>query len=232
MHTDTATLNIICRGARDILETYWEKLGGKPIPAEAKSASKKRSRQSTGGSGTPDTTAAKKQKKSAGRKSKDASANDDKTGQVPYPFTDVGADTWQVPKMAGGAWDSSVQSVDTIEKDDQGVLWAFLVWNDKNEDGRYYRSKAKLTTCNKCCPQRVGFSPSLMQSIALKQRGKMANFRSFVGRCWSSTRSMCKFLHTPTQYITLSHFRIDAHLPNSVFTNSRNTFAENNGHAT
>lgn len=104
----------------------------------------------------------KKQRKSVGgRKSKDASAlvvgdeENNKTPEPPVGFTEVGADDWKPPKANSGAWDNEVQNVDTIEKDDQGELWAYLVWNDTNEDGRFYRSKAKLAVCNKACPQRV-----------------------------------------------------------------------------
>lgn len=99
---------------------------------------------------------AKKQKK-GGRKSKDAiaAADKDATPEPPAGYTEVGDDDWQPPKALDRAWDSAVQTVDTIEKDDQGQLWAYLVWSDKNEDGRFYRSKAKLATCNKACPQRV-----------------------------------------------------------------------------
>ncbi|MCJ1463810.1 hypothetical protein MMC07_002419 [Pseudocyphellaria aurata] len=145
-------------GARDILEAYWEKLGGKPTPASAKAVSKKRSRQSGGGSGTPDSMVVKKQRKSGGRTTKDAIAKDDeKTPEPPTGFTEVGNDNWTAPKPVPNAWDPKVQMVDTIEKDDQGELWAYLVWNEKNDDGRFYRSKAKLMTCNKACPQRVCF---------------------------------------------------------------------------
>lgn len=146
--------HLVVRGARLILEAYWAKLGGKPTK-EGKSATKKRGRQSTGAISEA-TPSAKKQKK-AGRKSKGASAEDDKDGtaEPPAGFTEVGDDDWEPPKPLDRAWDSAVQSVDTIEKDDQGDLWAYLLWNDKNEDGRFYRSKARLPVCNKACPQRV-----------------------------------------------------------------------------
>jgi chromobox protein 1 len=142
------------RGARLILEAYWAKLGGKPV-AETKPATKKRGRQSTGGASEANQSA-KKQKK-AGRTSKSASraADGKATPEPPAGFTEAGEDDWEPPKPLDRAWDSAVQSVDTIEKDDHGDLWAYLLWNDKNEDGRFYRSKARLATCNKACPQRV-----------------------------------------------------------------------------
>lgn len=160
VHLSYGLANLICllRGARDILKEYWAKLGGKPI-AENKSASKKRARQSRG-SDTPDSSSTKKQKK-AGRKSKDAGVKleDDAVPDGTLGFTEVGDDDWKPPKVKKESWDDKVQSVDTIEKDDQGVLWAYLLWNDKSEDGRYYRSKAKLSSCKEACPQRVGSTP-------------------------------------------------------------------------
>lgn len=142
------------RGARIILEAYWEKVGGKPVK-ETKSASKKRGRPSTGA--VSEATPSAKKPKKAGRKSKGASAEGDNDGtpEAPTGFTEVGEDDWQPPKALDRAWDSAVQSVDTIEKDNKGDLWAYLLWNNKNEDGRYYRSKARLPVCNKACPQRV-----------------------------------------------------------------------------
>lgn len=144
--------HLIFRGARLILEAYWATLGGKPTK-DSKPVTKKRGRQSTGAASEP-TPSAKRQKK-PGRKSKGASEDKDGTSEPPAGFTEVGEDEWEPPKPLDRAWDSAVQSVDTIEKDDQGELWAYLLWNDKNEDGRFYRSKARLAVCNKACPQRV-----------------------------------------------------------------------------
>lgn len=45
--------------------------------------------------------------------------------------------------------------VDTIEKDNDDMLWAYLVWNEKNDDGRFNRTKARLATCNRACPQKM-----------------------------------------------------------------------------
>ena len=142
----TANLTIN-RGARLILEAYWKKIDGKPITTTK--LSKKRSRASlgNGASETP-----KKQKR--GRKSAQTLSLD-QTPEPPTGFTAVGDDEWKPPSPNKDAWDPLVQAIDTIEKDDDGELWAYLVWNDKNADGRFYRSKARVPTCNQACPQRV-----------------------------------------------------------------------------
>ncbi|KAL8722285.1 MAG: hypothetical protein Q9225_001189 [Loekoesia sp. 1 TL-2023] len=152
-------------GAREILEAYWAKIGGKPVPAP-KPAPKKRGRQSTGSQVEP----AKKQKK--GRKSTSAIPDPDATPEPPVGFTDVNPDTWKPPPPNDNAWDPLIMNVDTIEKDNNGDLWAYLVWNEKNDDGRFNRSKARLETCKKACPQKmltfyekhVYVTPSLMAS--------------------------------------------------------------------
>ncbi|KAI4262026.1 MAG: hypothetical protein L6R42_002791 [Xanthoria sp. 1 TBL-2021] len=138
-------------GARDLLEAYWKEIGGKPVPAKKeKPAGKKRGRQSTG----TIQPAAKKQNK-PGRKSTTAMEDQDGTPEPPKGWSDVNEDVWQPPPPLDNAWENLVMNVDTIEKDDKGELWAFLVWNEKNEDDRFNRSKAKLATCNKACPQRM-----------------------------------------------------------------------------
>ncbi|KAL8672855.1 MAG: hypothetical protein Q9168_002693 [Polycauliona sp. 1 TL-2023] len=137
-------------GARDLLEAYWESIGGKPVPATQEKAGKKRGRQSTG----TIQPAAKKQKK-PGRKSTGALEDPDATPEPPVGFQDVNPEVWKPPPPNKDAWEDLVMNVDTIEKNDNGELWAFLVWNEKNEDDRFNRSKAKLATCNKACPQAM-----------------------------------------------------------------------------
>lgn len=134
-------------GARDILEEYWNGIGGKPVPGSTKQT-KKRNRQSTG-----KTTVEPSKRARKGRKS--AAADSDATPEPPVGYSDVNPDTWKPPAPNDGAWDKKVQAVDTIEKDDKGELWAYLVWNDQNDDGRFNRSKARLATCNKACPQKM-----------------------------------------------------------------------------
>lgn len=142
------------RGAREILEAYWTKIGGRPIPTKGARSpppkqKKKRGRQSTGSQIEPP----KKQKR--GRKSLPAPEPDDTTPEPPAGYMDVNPDTWQPPAPLDNAWDPLVMNVDTIEKDNNGELWAYLVWNEKNDDGRFNRSKARLSTCRKACPQKM-----------------------------------------------------------------------------
>lgn len=157
---------------------------------KAQALSKKRSRLSLKGSDTPEK--AKKQKKVV-RKS-NASLNIEQTPDPAAGYTEVGDDDWKPPTPLNGAWDPLVQAVDTIEKDDNNELWAYLVWNDKNHDGRFYRSKARLATCNTSCPQKVCFHP--------KQTFVQLPEIDIHRRCSYFTRSTCKSTilehHSPT----------------------------------
>ena len=104
---------------------------------------KKRGRQSTGSQGAK-AEPAKKQKR--GRKSTSDLPDPNATPEPPVGYTDVDINAWDPPAPNDNAWDPLVMNVDTIEKDSMGELWVYLVWNEKNDDGRFYRSKARLVS--------------------------------------------------------------------------------------
>lgn len=110
------------RGARDVLEAYWEIIGGKP---------------------------AQKTK----RRGRPASGSVRKKGAIKSEVD--GCDEWLPPVPSAGKWDELVQDVETIEKDEKGALWAYLLWNEKKIDGSSIRNKAPVRTCYKACPQMV-----------------------------------------------------------------------------
>lgn len=109
-------------GARDVLEAYWEIIGGKPV-------------QKTKRRGRP------------------ASGSVKKKGAI--KSEDDGSDEWLPPVPSAGNWDELVQDVETVEKDEKGALWAYLLWNEKKIDGSSIRNKAPIRTCYKACPQKV-----------------------------------------------------------------------------
>lgn len=152
-------------------------MGGKPNPILPKSAAKKRGRQSAGRTSTPNGGTAKKQRKSGDRRSggadasakkkkEAASSNDDELNSPKSDeYTDLlGSDEWTPPRPSNGAWEESVQTVETVEADNDGVLWVFLSWNKKNEEGRFCRNKVKATICYKACPQKVCIHSVLTRS--------------------------------------------------------------------
>lgn len=68
---------------------------------------------------------------------------------------DDGSDKWLPPVPLAGNWDELVQDVETVEKDENGALWVYLLWNEKMIDGGSIRNKAPVRTCYKACPQKV-----------------------------------------------------------------------------
>jgi hypothetical protein len=76
---------------------------------------------------------------------------------TPLPgYTEEGEDDWRPPPANKDAWDSKVQCVDTVTRENSdGELWGYLIWNEKNADGRFYRTKANLPTIYRAAPQRV-----------------------------------------------------------------------------
>lgn len=109
-------------GSRDVLEAYWEIIGGKPVQK-----TKRRGRPASG---------------SVKKKLTVKSAAD-------------GSDEWLPPVPSAGNWDALVQDVETVDKDEKGALWAYLLWSEKKKDGGPIRNKAPVRTCYKACPQKV-----------------------------------------------------------------------------
>lgn len=75
---------------------------------------------------------------------------------TPPGTVSVGFDNWRPPSPIDGAWENLVR-IEEIKFDEQGIMWAFLRWQTKDQKGRVYRSGAKVDTCRQACPQRVCF---------------------------------------------------------------------------
>lgn len=145
--------------AREVLEEYWNSIGGEPTASDPKP--KKTGRKSLTGKRSSsalkaddsESPAPKKQKQKPGRKS--VAAKDDSEPTEFRGYVEPGADEWKPPAPKSGTWDDVLQKVDTIEQDDSGERWVYLCWKDKNSDGRFYRSKARLQTVYKAAPQKM-----------------------------------------------------------------------------
>ncbi|KAH0545215.1 hypothetical protein FGG08_000669 [Glutinoglossum americanum] len=120
---------------QDMLEEYYQKIGGRPTSSK-KSAGGKRSRDRN--SGTPGSG----RKSSKSRKTNDYSSAP--TGSVSPPAK-VERKHWEPPK---GSWENDVQAVDTIEQDKRG-LQVYLHWNN----GR--KSTHAIETAKKKCPMKL-----------------------------------------------------------------------------
>jgi len=142
------------QGAIDILQAYFDSIGGRPEPNSSKSAStKKRGRQSTGKTDTPDTHT-KKAKTEEVPKKKDGRGRKKKSSPGVMGLEETLKDGWEPPKPLPGAWEEGVLSVQTIEGNDDGTKWAYLSWADEGTDSsRKRQTKALLSTCYIACPQ-------------------------------------------------------------------------------
>ncbi|KAL8818775.1 MAG: hypothetical protein Q9191_007865 [Dirinaria sp. TL-2023a] len=157
-------------GARELLEQYWQEIGGKPVPGSQKSKGgsggsarksalgRKRSipalKDDRGDSESP--APAKKPKR--GRKSYNNgnnNAHDEEDTAEFVGYVEAGLDDWKPPAPMKENWDPLLQKVDTIEQDEGGDRWVYLCWNDKNADGRFYRTKAKPSAVYKAAPQKM-----------------------------------------------------------------------------
>ena len=143
---------MVVSGAKDLLHEYWEKIGGRPLSKKEKAAKKRQSatKSKRGSRIDSDTPPPKKQKR--GRKS---AANGSEDDGAPKGLINAGDDEWQIPHPHPGAWDYQIQSIDTVERDEGGQLWAYLVWSERTEEGRYRRSKAKMQAVYKAAPQKM-----------------------------------------------------------------------------
>ena len=161
-------------GSRELLEQYWALIGGKPTTGtemEKKGRGKGLPRPTNSTKGLSPRTKPHKRSK-AGFKDEDSESpapKKQKRGRkslIESPYGDTpefvgyveqGEDDWKPPPPRERAWEPLLQKVDTIEETDTGERWAYLCWNDKNSDGRFYRSKAKLPTVYKAAPQKMLF---------------------------------------------------------------------------
>ena len=145
-------------GARELLLDYFNSIGGRPVKGDP--PAKKRGRQSTGKSNTPDTASKRTRtaRSSTGAGSRKKHVGKDQSEDLDIP--DVDPD-WSPPASGPSTWENDVLSVETIEGDDEtDEMWAYLLWTAKGKDGNWIRTRAKLKTCYLCCPQRVRIEKS------------------------------------------------------------------------
>jgi chromobox protein 1 len=118
----------VFRGASEVLEKYFEQIGGRPQPP-GKLGKRKSQSQLKGDSGSP---AAKKSKRTNGNDEESMDDSIQKTG------------TW-TPKKEN--WETEIRAIDTVERDRlTGKLWAFILFNNNK------RSKVGMELVYKHCP--------------------------------------------------------------------------------
>ncbi|MCJ1380080.1 hypothetical protein MMC17_003183 [Xylographa soralifera] len=138
-------------GAIDVLQIYFDSIGGRPESTKSAST-KKRGRQSTGKTDTPDKQAKKVRTEEVPKK-KDGRGRKKKSSPGIMDLDSTLKDGWEPPKPLPGAWEEGVLSVQTIEGNDDGTKWAYLSWADEGIGGKKRQTKALLSTCYIACPQ-------------------------------------------------------------------------------
>ena len=66
---------------------------------------------------------------------------------------------WVPPKPTKDAWEDLIVSIETIEVEENGSKWAFLLWSIEDDYGKKRTSKALLKSVYTAAPQAVGLSP-------------------------------------------------------------------------
>jgi Chromo shadow domain len=120
--------NIICRGASEVLQSYFQNLGGRPQPPSKLGKRKSTSQLKT----ASEPSAPKRSKRSNGNDNESMDDLPQKTG------------SW-MPKQHN--WESEIASIDTVERDrETGKLWAFIYFTNSK------RSKVGMEMVYKHCP--------------------------------------------------------------------------------
>ena len=86
--------------------------------------------------------------------------------------TEAPEEGWKPPE---GSWEDHIQSVETVEKDDDDNLWAYVIWNHRTSEGKFLRSRHPADkgerSCYEKCPKKV----SLKLSIVVQFGQEIAN---------------------------------------------------------
>ncbi|EMR08231.1 hypothetical protein PNEG_03399 [Pneumocystis murina B123] len=100
-----------CEGCKDLIEQYWESIGGRLIPSERPSARKRKSSQLRKNENND----FDMKHRALTSRSKEISTSN------------LSTETWK-PPMHLSSWEDEIESVDTIERDASGKLLVYVNW--------------------------------------------------------------------------------------------------------
>ena len=174
-------------GATDILEAYFAKIGGRPSADKKGNSAKKRGRKSNASTTeTPEPNSKRSKTGFEGRRGRPAkgASNED------LKWPDVTTGEWTPPKPTKDAWEDLIVSIETIEVEENGTKWAFLLWSVEDENGKKRTSKAHLKSVYTAAPQAVRFPCCFVPSCA------------DAIRCFASMKVICEFTTCPRHPMT------------------------------
>lgn len=127
-------------GSDEIMQTYFQKIGGRPEPKspEIRGSARKRARTSAASTLTPARSASKKT-----RVSNLSLTLGDEVDEE-FSLTTSGSN-WKPPS---GSWEEHIANIDTIEKSTKGLV-CFVHWSNGN------KSQHDLNVIYKKCPQKM-----------------------------------------------------------------------------
>ncbi|KAF8540287.1 hypothetical protein BDD12DRAFT_833952 [Trichophaea hybrida] len=123
-------------GSDDILQQYYESIGGRPVQKSPKGSTRKRGRPSAGGASATPAKSTKKPRTSI------AAQSGGSTAMSPEEPKEA---KWKPP---AGNWEEAIAAIDTIEKTEQGLV-CYVQW----ENGK--KSQHDINVVYKKCPQRM-----------------------------------------------------------------------------
>ena len=113
--------------------------------------------------------------------------------------TEAPKDGWKPPE---GSWEDHIQSVETVEKDDDDNLWAYVIWNHRTSEGKFLRSRHPADkgerSCYEKCPKKVRLELSVLRSVWSRR-----NLLIWENRCFNSINDICKPLDILTYILSL-----------------------------
>ncbi|KAJ5287454.1 hypothetical protein N7478_003140 [Penicillium angulare] len=133
-------------GAKDVVEQYYKKIGGRPDKPSSKAAPKAgRKRKSLGE--TKSTAPPASQNESKKRRKSAPRTPASETPALTEDNSDEDTENW-LPK--GNNWDREVNCVDTIVRgEDNKTLFALLLWTNGK------KTKVSVETCYDKCPKKM-----------------------------------------------------------------------------
>ncbi|KAI5211885.1 hypothetical protein E4T38_00900, partial [Aureobasidium subglaciale] len=125
-------------GAMDVLQAYWDSIGGKPTAKPKTPAKKGTKRKAATAQNTPEVA---------------SSSTTKKRGRNSVKTAEEQPEHAKMSSLPEGSWEDHVQLIDAVEQagdgDSKGDLVVYLLW----EDGKQTQHSVKV--CRQKCPQKL-----------------------------------------------------------------------------
>lgn len=134
----------------DILQAYWDKIGGKP-QAKPKTPAKKGTKRKSLAQHTPEA---------------DSTSTTKRRGRKSIKTADEQEDD-KMPTLPEGSWEDHIQTIESVEEKAGGLMF-YVLWNNGS------RTEHSSQRCRQKCPQKV------MHSYPQVMHGSSDNMRQLI----------------------------------------------------